>query len=140
MATIRFEGVSRRFTASTSSLRPADMGRNFDDENGASGAVAALDNVHLTIPNGQTMAIVGPSGCGKSTLLRVAAGLDGEYTGNLYFDDRPMQDVPAKDRHIGMVFQNYALYPHFEGQGNLSFFFRVRKIADAEAEERIRIT
>ena len=140
MATIRFEGISRRFTASTSSLRPADMGRNFDDENDASGAMAALNNVHLTIPNGQTMAIVGPSGCGKSTLLRVAAGLDGEYTGNLYFDDRPMQDVPAKDRHIGMVFQNYALYPHFEGQGNLSFFFRVRKIADAEAEERIRIT
>ncbi|MEZ4660276.1 MAG: ATP-binding cassette domain-containing protein [Caldilineaceae bacterium] len=72
-------------------------------------ALWPLDNVHLTIPNGQTLAIVGPSGCGKSTLLRVAAGLDGEYTGNLYFDGRPMQDVPAKDRHIGMVFQNYAL-------------------------------
>jgi ABC-type sugar transport system ATPase subunit len=51
-----------------------------------------------------------------------------------------MSEIPPKDRHIGMVFQNYALYPHFEGQGNLSFFFRLRKVADKETEQRIRET
>jgi ABC-type sugar transport system ATPase subunit len=99
-----------------------------------------LDRVNLTIPDGQTCAIVGPSGCGKSTLLRVVAGLDNEYTGAVYYDAQDMRDVPVKDRYIGMVFQSYALYPHFRGQGNLNFFFRVHRAPDAEAAERIRAT
>ncbi len=104
------------------------------------GGIAALDNVNLTVPDGTTMAVMGPSGCGKSTLLRVVCGLDLSYTGEVYYDDRDMRDVPPKDRYIGMVFQNYALYPHFEGEGNLRFSFRVRKAPDAEADERIRLT
>jgi len=104
------------------------------------GPVVALDRVNLTIPDGQTFAVIGPSGCGKSTLLRVVAGLDQEYTGDVYYDDENMRDVPPKDRYIGMVFQNYALYPHFKGRGNLKFFFQVHKAPDAEAEERIRVT
>ena len=102
--------------------------------------LAALDHVDLLVPDGQTMAVVGPSGCGKSTLLRVIAGLDTSYTGEIYYDQRIMRNVPPKDRYIGMVFQNYALYPHFEGHGNLSFFFRVRNAPSAQAEEKIRIT
>ena len=104
------------------------------------GPIYALDQVNLTIPHGETMVIVGPSGCGKSTLLRAVAGLEREYQGQILYDDRPMEEVPPGERHIGMVFQNYALYPHFEGHGNLSFFFRLRKTTDAETEERIRIT
>ena len=73
-------------------------------------------------------------------MLRVIAGLEADYDGDLFYNDRNMMDVPPRDRHIGMVFQNYALYPHFEGHGNLSFFFRLRKAPDAEAEERIRVT
>ena len=84
-----------------------------DARRGAGGDITALDQVNLTIPDGQTFAVVGPSGCGKSTLLRVVAGLDGDYTGEVYYDSQPMRDVPPKDRYIGMVFQNYALYPHF---------------------------
>jgi ABC-type sugar transport system ATPase subunit len=102
--------------------------------------IVALDHVNLTIPDGQTFAVVGPSGCGKSTLLRVVCGLDTEYTGEIYYDDQDVHDVPPKDRYIGMVFQSYALYPHFQGEGNLRFFFKVRKAPDAEADERIRIT
>jgi ABC-type sugar transport system ATPase subunit len=102
--------------------------------------VLALDHVNLTIPDGQTMAIVGPSGCGKSTLLRVVAGLESGYTGTVLYDGADVQAVPVKDRMIGMVFQSYALYPHFKGEGNLGFFFKVHKIDDKEAEERIRIT
>jgi len=104
------------------------------------GPVAALDRVNLTVPDGQTLAVVGPSGCGKSTLLRVVAGLEPDYTGHVLYDDQDVRDVPPKERHIGMVFQNYALYPHFTGKGNLGFFFRVRKAPDEEAEERIRVT
>ena len=102
--------------------------------------VRALDHVDLTVPDGQTMAVLGPSGCGKSTLLRVVSGLEADYRGSLFYDHQNMEDVAPKDRFIGMVFQNYALYPHFEGHGNLSFFFRMQKAPDAEAEERIRIT
>ena len=111
-----------------------------EGEEEGSDRVHALDQVDLTVPDGRTLAVLGPSGCGKSTLLRVISGLEADYSGELFYDDQNMMDVPPRDRYIGMVFQNYALYPHFEGHGNLSFFFRMRKAPDEEAEERIRIT
>jgi ABC-type sugar transport system ATPase subunit len=104
------------------------------------GPLMALDHVNLTIPDGQTFAVVGPSGCGKSTLLRVVAGLVSDYAGRVLYDDQDMKDVLPGDRYIGMVFQNYALYPHFEGRGNLAFFFQMHKAPDEETEERIRVT
>jgi ABC-type sugar transport system ATPase subunit len=116
------------------SRQEADIRRGHGED------IIALDHVNLTIPDGQTFAVVGPSGCGKSTLLRVVCGLDTEYTGEIYYDDQDVRDVPPKDRYIGMVFQSYALYPHFQGEGNLRFFFMVRKAPDAEADERIRLT
>jgi ABC-type sugar transport system ATPase subunit len=104
------------------------------------GKIVALDGVDLTVPNGEAVSIVGPSGCGKSTLLRIVAGLDPEYKGHVLYDDRDMRDVPPRDRFIGMVFQNYALYPQFKGHGNLSFFFKIHKRTDEETEARIRET
>ena len=106
----------------------------------AGSKIVALDHVSLVIPNGQTLAVVGPSGCGKSTLLRVIAGLEGDYSGRVLYDGLDMQTVQVKDRYIGMVFQSYALYPHFKGEGNLGFFFKVHKVSDMETQERIRIT
>jgi len=105
-----------------------------------SGEIMALDHINLTIPDGQTLAVVGPSGCGKSTLLRVVAGLDTAFSGRVLYDGEDVEKVPTKDRYIGMVFQSYALYPHFKGQGNLGFFFKLHKVDDKVAEERIRIT
>ncbi len=102
--------------------------------------IKALDCVDLTIPTGQTFVVVGPSGCGKSTLLRVVAGIEKNYTGTITYDGEDMQSVPTRERYIGMVFQNYALYPNFTGEGNLSFFFRMHKISDEETRERIRYT
>lgn len=102
--------------------------------------VKALDNVNLTVPNGQTFVIVGSSGCGKSTLLRVVAGLADHYTGQVLYDGEDMQTIPPRDRYIGMVFQTYALYPSFSNEGNLSFFFKVHEIPDEETRERIRYT
>lgn len=138
MATIRLIEVSKTYQGSAPVARGVVGGG--DDEATAPRTGLALDQVTLTAPHGQTMAIVGPSGCGKSTLLRVVAGLEQGYSGQVCYDEQPMEDVAPGDRHIGMVFQNYALYPHFAGHGNLSFFFRLRKISDQETQERIRIT
>lgn len=102
--------------------------------------VIALDHVNLTVPDGQIFVVVGPSGCGKSTLLRVVAGIEKNYTGQILYDSEDMQNVPPRERYIGMVFQNYALYPNFNGEGNLSFFFKMHKISDEETRERIRYT
>jgi ABC-type sugar transport system ATPase subunit len=155
MAEIRLEGVTKIFRPGMR-FAPARGGgrttyRDFEDRAfvermagqnsvSASGPVHALDNLSLIIHDGETMAIVGPSGCGKSTLLRVVAGLEDPDEGNVYYDDELMNDVKPKDRGIGMVFQNYALYPHMKGEGNLGFFFRVRKRTPEEMMERIRIT
>jgi ABC-type sugar transport system ATPase subunit len=102
--------------------------------------VTALDHVNLTIPNGRTFVVVGPSGCGKSTLLRTIAGLDKGYTGHILYDGEDVRNIEIKDRYIGMVFQNYALYPNFNNEGNLSFFFKMHEIPDEETHERIRYT
>jgi ABC-type sugar transport system ATPase subunit len=141
MSTIRLINVNKVFAQPLGGWR-AQRGQRLEGEEHPTddGPIKALDQVTLTVPNGQTLVIVGPSGCGKSTLLRVVAGLDGDYTGQVFYDEQEMTNLPPKDRYIGMVFQNYALYPHFEGHGNLSFFFRLRKISDQETEERIRIT
>ena len=170
MASIRLEDVSRAFSKPAGpkgadvvlrSIVPggagpiptlgSDADRGFDErvelqnlrsaagQDGHSEKVVALDHVNLAIPDGQTMSVVGPSGCGKSTLLRVVAGLD-PFTGRVFYDDQDMASVPPKDRGIGMVFQNYALYPQLESRGNLSFFFKMHRAPDEETEERIRVT
>ncbi len=149
MATIRLSNVSKDFGSHSRIARESlipwmrsstPVPREDEGEGVQSDRIMALDGVDLTVPDGRTMAVLGPSGCGKSTLLRVVSGLEPDHDGSLFYDDQNMQDVPPRDRYIGMVFQNYALYPHFEGHGNLSFFFRLRKAPDEETEERIRIT
>jgi ABC-type sugar transport system ATPase subunit len=130
MAAIRLQDVTRVYPKPREKRDPVER----------DGPVIALDHVNLTIPDGQTFAVVGPSGCGKSTLLRVVAGLDVEHDGRVFYDDEDMANIPPGDRYIGMVFQNYALYPHFRSRGNLSFFFQVHKAPTEEEEERIRIT
>ncbi|MFL7790714.1 MAG: ABC transporter ATP-binding protein [Anaerolineae bacterium] len=130
MAAIRLEDVTKTFHA------PRKEGDLPDHK----GLVTALDHLNLIVPDGQTIAVVGPSGCGKSTLLRVASGLETSFTGRVFYDDVDMMDMPPGDRYIGMVFQNYALYPHFRSRENLSFFFRMHKAPAEEEAERIRIT
>ena len=145
MATIKLQDVS--FTFSPPPREPAmrlfEIKRERNQEDlpveGSKG-VKALDDVNLTIPNGQIYVIVGPSGCGKSTLLRVVAGIEKNYTGQVLYDGEDIHNVPPGERYIGMVFQNYALYPNFSSEGNLSFFFKNRKIGDEETRKRIEYT
>jgi ABC-type sugar transport system ATPase subunit len=104
------------------------------------GKIYALKDVDLFIPEGKVLSVIGPSGCGKTTLLKVIAGLEKQDSGNIYFNDKLVNNLPPKDRGIGMVFQNYALYPHYEAKGNLSFYFWIRKRPEKEIDERIKET
>src|SRR5919108_2357904 len=99
-----------------------------------------LDDLCLTILPGETLSVVGPSGCGKSTLLRVIAGLIQPESGEVYFDGHPMNGQFPRDRHVGMVFQNYALYPHMAAQDNMGFFWRLRRRQGHEITEKVRQT
>ncbi|HXH10564.1 MAG TPA: ABC transporter ATP-binding protein [Alphaproteobacteria bacterium] len=103
-------------------------------------AKTILDDLSLTVLPGETLSVIGPSGCGKSTLLRVIAGLIDPIAGGVYFDGRPMNGLPPRERQIGMVFQNYALYPHMVAQDNLGFFWRLRRRRKPEISERVRQT
>jgi multiple sugar transport system ATP-binding protein len=97
----------------------------------------AIDDISLEIPDGEFWVLVGPSGCGKSTLLRIIAGLDTATSGNLYIGDRLVNDVPARQRDVAMVFQNYALYPHMTVAENLGFGLQMRGASKQVITERI---
>jgi multiple sugar transport system ATP-binding protein len=98
----------------------------------------AVDSVSLEVAHGEFMVLLGPSGCGKSTTLRMIAGLEAITSGELAIDERRVNDVPAKDRDIAMVFQSYALYPHMTVFDNLAFGLRRRGVPKAQIERRVR--
>ncbi|WOB45014.1 ABC transporter ATP-binding protein [Thermoleptolyngbya oregonensis NK1-22] len=89
-------------------------------------ATTAIADITFEVPDGQFWVMVGPSGCGKSTILRTIAGLEMATSGDLYIGDRRVNDVPARQRDVAMVFQNYALYPHMTVAENLAFGLRMR--------------
>jgi multiple sugar transport system ATP-binding protein len=120
MATVQLEDVCKRY--------------------GGAGALAAVQDVNLTVADGEFMVLLGPSGCGKSTTLRMIAGLESISSGRLAIDGRAMNTVPAKDRDIAMVFQSYALYPHMSVADNLSFGLKRRGTPKAEMERRVAQT
>lgn len=90
------------------------------------GTTCALDNFSLTVPNGALVSLLGPSGCGKTTALRVAAGFDSPDSGRLLMSDNEITDLAPQRREMGMVFQNYSLFPHLTVRENVSFGLRVR--------------
>jgi multiple sugar transport system ATP-binding protein len=101
------------------------------------GGSAAVDRVSLGIENKEFMVLVGPSGCGKSTTLRMIAGLEEASEGDIYIGNKIVNDVPAKDRDIAMVFQNYALYPHMTVFENMAFGLKLRHYPKAEINKRV---
>ncbi|MEM7024016.1 MAG: ABC transporter ATP-binding protein, partial [Pseudomonadota bacterium] len=104
----------------------------------AYGETVAVDNVSLTVRDGEFVALVGPSGCGKTTTLNLVAGLIEITDGDIYIGDRLVNDVDPKDRDTAMVFQNYALYPNKSVYRNLAFPLRMRKLGKAEIDEKVR--
>ncbi|MCM8540626.1 MAG: ABC transporter ATP-binding protein [Lentisphaeraceae bacterium] len=103
-----------------------------------SGDVKAVDNLNLTVNNGELLVLVGPSGCGKSTSLRMIAGLEEQSSGTVSVDTTDISQVPPGKRNIGMVFQNYALYPNKTIFKNLSFGMKIRKVPKAEINSEIQ--
>jgi len=114
MATVRLKDISRRFSQT-----------------------AAIADITFDIPDGEFWVLVGPSGCGKSTILRTIAGLEAASSGDLYIGDRRVNQVPARQRDVAMVFQNYALYPHMSVAENLAFGLQMRKASPQTIRERV---
>jgi len=108
----------------------------------AFGQQVVLDDVDLAVPAGTVMALLGPSGCGKSTLLKAVAGLLHPQSGTIQFDDQFMcsgtAHQPPEHRGLGMVFQDYALWPHMNVAGNVGFPLRMRGVARAQRDQRVR--
>ena len=99
--------------------------------------VRAVDEVSLTIGDGEFIVLVGPSGCGKSTLLRMIAGLEEVTEGAIRIGDRDVTELAPRHRDIAMVFQNYALYPHMDVRKNLGYGLKVRKVPRNEVDRRV---
>lgn len=102
------------------------------------GDVIGVNNLSLDIPDKEFLVLVGPSGCGKSTALRCLAGLEEITSGNIYIDERVVNDIPPKDRDIAMVFQSYALYPHMTVYDNMAFGLKLRKTPKDEIDRRVQ--
>ena len=98
----------------------------------------ALEDVNITINDGEFVVLVGPSGCGKTTLLRMVAGLEDITEGEISIGDKTVNDVAPKDRDIAMVFQNYALYPHMSVFDNMAFSLKLRKLPKDEIEQKVK--
>jgi multiple sugar transport system ATP-binding protein len=135
MARIELVNICKTFEARGPSLLAIPLpGRTESAENRARKAFS-IRNLNLTIPHSKTMVILGPSGCGKTTLLKIIAGLTPLDSGKILFDGANMQDVPPGARRIGMLFQSYALYPHWTAKTNiLSYFFFRKKTPELDAE------
>ena len=101
------------------------------------GDFVALKGVSLDIQEGEFFTLLGPSGCGKTTLLRMIAGFNSIEGGEFYFGDKLINAVPAHKRDIGMVFQNYAIFPHLTVAENVAYGLKARKVPAAEIKPRV---
>src|SRR3954454_24498895 len=102
------------------------------------GNLAVIADLNLQIADHEFVVFVGPSGCGKSTLLRIIAGLEPITSGDVLIGDKRVNDLPAAQRNIAMVFQDYALYPHMTVYDNMSFALELRGMAKADIDARVR--
>lgn len=102
------------------------------------GKIIAVNQLDVTFPSGRLTALLGPSGCGKSTLLYMLAGITTVSSGEIYFDDVEVTELAPEKRRIGLVFQNYALYPHMTVLQNICFPLEIQKVSKAERLERAR--
>ena len=99
--------------------------------------IAALHEISLSFRDGEFFGLLGPSGSGKTTLLRAIAGFVEPDEGTISFDGQRVENVPVHKRRIGMVFQNYALFPNLTVAGNIAFCLPVRHVAGSEASRQV---
>lgn len=115
MAKVRLQNITRKFGNST-----------------------AIEEITFEVPDGEFWVLVGPSGCGKSTILRAIAGLESIAEGELYIGETLVNSIPARQRDVAMVFQNYALYPHMKVFDNLAFGLRMRNTDPATITKKVQ--
>jgi len=101
------------------------------------GDVVAVQDVNLTVQDGEFFSLLGPSGCGKTTILRMIAGFSIPTAGEIFLSDRNVSVLPPNKRNTGMVFQNYALFPHMTVFENVAFGLRARKVSSPERQRRV---
>ena len=101
------------------------------------GTLEAVSHVSLDIRDGELFTLLGPSGCGKTTILRLVGGFHKPDQGNIYFGDREVSSLPPYERNIGMVFQNYALWPHMTIANNVAYGLKLKKFSKTEIGEKI---
>ena len=111
---VQFKGVAKRF-----------------------GKIVAVEKIDLDIAEGTLVTLLGPSGCGKTTLLRMIAGLETPSEGDIFINGRRINDVPVHKRNLGMIFQNYALFPHKNIYDNVAFGLKYRGIPKDEVKDRV---
>ena len=102
------------------------------------GSAVAVNDLSVTIESGKLIALLGPSGCGKSTILNMLSGILPATEGRILFDDRDVTNLPPEKRNVGLVFQNYALYPHMTVQENICFPLEIKRVPKKQRIERAR--
>ena len=102
------------------------------------GNTTAVDNLSVTMESGKMIALLGPSGCGKTTILNMLSGILPATSGKIFFDDQDVTALPPEKRNIGLVFQNYALYPHMTVLENICFPLEIKKVPRSSALQRQR--
>ena len=105
---------------------------------GGEGEVAAVDDVSLSIEQGEFVTLLGPSGCGKTTTLRLIAGFEFPTSGRIVLDGRDLTHVPPHQRDMAMVFQSYAIFPHLSVFENIAYGLKIRKLSQNDIRERVR--
>ena len=120
-------------------IRLENLTKKFPNRSKKGGAdVVAVDNFNFEIPDGKLIGLLGPSGCGKSTALNLISGLESPTSGRIFFDDEDVTDIEPENRGIGLVFQNYALYPHLSVLKNITFPLENLNGADKLTKERMK--
>ena len=97
-----------------------------------------LDHINLEIHNKEFITLLGPSGCGKTTTLRIIGGFETPDEGDVFFDDKRINDIPPYQRQVNTVFQRYALFPHLNVFDNIAFGLRIQKCSDAQIKEKVK--
>ena len=116
--------------ADTTIIQFKDVTKRYDDQ-------TVLDQVSFEIERGKFYTLLGPSGCGKTTILRLIAGFSEATEGDIIFNGKRINDVPANKRQVNTVFQDYALFPHLNVFENIAFGLRIKKVKEADIAKRV---
>ncbi|MCM3386596.1 ABC transporter ATP-binding protein [Ureibacillus chungkukjangi] len=112
-------------------IRFDNVSKSYDD------GTVVLKNINFELERGKFYTLLGPSGCGKTTILRIIAGFTNPTEGGIYFNDKKINQIPANERQVNTVFQDYALFPHLNVFENVAFGLRIKKLKEKEIQERV---